>query len=199
MAGDRTTKGEREELLRFSRRREQVAMDQAKARSATLLADFEQMMAQEFRADDERWARVIAEVRALAEAANEHICAQVQAAGFPEEVTPLLRLVWLEQGDKLLGGRREELRKVAQTRLAAMERRAISAIKAQSVEFEGLVLAGGLESEAARELLATMPTIEQLMPALDVATVQDQIPGLPDLVKRYGSRAYELDAGYSRP
>lgn len=189
----KTSKGERDELLRYSRRREAVAVEQAKARSETLLADFEQQLSATYKSDDDRWKAIVAELSALAEEANAHILAICQEAGIPESVSPQMQLAWLARGENLFKERRAELRKAAQTRLDAEQRKAIAAIKGKCVEFEGFVLAGGLESDAARQLLDSMPTIEQLMPALDVAALQGQIPTLPDLVKRYGNRLYALD------
>jgi len=179
--------------VRYSRRREAVAVEQAKARSETLLADFELQLATIYKSDDDAWKAVVAEATAIVEEANEHIHAKCREAGIPESVAPELTLGWASRGENLLKSRRAELRKVAQTRLAAEQRKAIAVIKAQSVQFEGLVLAGGLESEAARELLATMPTVDQLMPPLDVAALQEQIPTLPDIAKRYGDRMHALD------
>ena len=192
---ERTSKGERGELMRHSRRRESVAIDDAKARSEQLLADFEQAMATEFAADDERWRVKLARVKALATEINEHIIADVREGGFPAEFAPGLSLSWVSRGENILKERRAELRKVAQTRLAAIERRAIAAIKRQSVEYEGLILTDGLASEAARALLAAMPKIEELMPPLNVADIQEQIPGLPDIAKRYGTESHYLRGG----
>lgn len=188
-----TSKGEREELLRYSRRRESVAVEQAKARSETLLADFEQQLATTYKADDDAWKTVVEGADAIVEEANAYILAKCRETGIPESVAPALRLTWRERGENLFKERRAELRKAAQTRLDAEQRKAIAAIKAKCVEFEGLVLAGGLESGAAQELLASMPTVDALMPALDVVALQSQIPTLPDIVKRYGDRMYVLD------
>lgn len=191
----KTTKGERDELLRYSRRREAVAVEQAKARAETLLADVEGQLAMVFKPDDEAWKAIVAESRELVAAANEHIAAECRKAGIPESVAPALSLGWESRGENTLKARRAELRKVAETRLAAEQRRAIAIIKEKSVEFEGLVLAGGLESEAAKALLASMPSIKELMPALDVAALQSQIPSLPDIAKRYADNPYMLDRG----
>jgi hypothetical protein len=194
----KTTKGEREELLRYSRRREAVAVEQAKARSETLLAEVEQQLAMVFKSDDDAWKDVMAETRAIVAEANAHVKARCREAGIPESVAPGLNLVWESRGENILKERRAELRKVAKTRLDAEQRRAIAIIKEQCVEFEGLVLAGGLESEAAKALLTSMPTVDVLMPPLDVAALQSQIPSLPDLAKRYAddlNYRYMLDRG----
>ncbi len=197
MVATRTSKSEREELTRYSRRREAVAVEEAKARSEHLLADFELQMATCYKPDDDAWASIVAEAKGIVAEANAHIAAKCRESGIPAEVAPQLNLGWASRGENMLKERRAELRKVAQTQLAAEERRAVAEIKRRCVEFEGLVLSGGLESEEARELLASMPAVADLMPPLDAGKLQAEIPGLPDIVKRYGDQLYALD-GRSR-
>jgi hypothetical protein len=62
--------------------------------------------------------------------------------------------------------RREELRKVAVSAIAAIEQQAIVKIEQASVEAQTEIALAGLTSEAARTFVAKLPTVETLMPAL---------------------------------
>ena len=62
-----------------------------------------------------------------------------------------------------------ELRKVAQSRAAALVKATKARIERDSFEFQGKLLAGALTSEAARALLDELPAVESLMPPLDIA------------------------------
>ena len=64
--------------------------------------------------------------------------------------------------------RRAELRRVAQTRIEALQQAAIVRIEAAKVEGLTLLARDGLESAEAQAFLAAMPTAEILMPRLDV-------------------------------
>ena len=57
--------------------------------------------------------------------------------------------------------RRAELRRVATTEVAAQIKRAQAAIAKQSVEAQERIITAGLTSEAARVLLAEVPTPQQ--------------------------------------
>lgn len=72
---------------------------------------------------------------------------------------------WYGRGENASALRRGELRAVAKTRIDADARAAKVAIERSSVEMQTELVAGGLESEAARAFLPSMPTTEALMAA----------------------------------
>jgi hypothetical protein len=75
--------------------------------------------------------------------------------------------------------RRSELIKLAETRLAALTKTAKTAIQGSVLVVETELVTGGLESSEARAVLASMPTVEQLMPPLsleDLGVVRWQPP-----------------------
>jgi hypothetical protein len=115
------TAREREELAKLVRRREGVAKTGAKQRAAELLAQTEANLAATFAAEDARWAAMIAKAHDAITAANETIRVACREEGLPEKFAPSLNAFWLSRGDNILGERRGELRKVAQTRIAALE------------------------------------------------------------------------------
>jgi hypothetical protein len=161
-------KAERADLLVLLRRREKVEKTAAVQRSAELLADFERQMASIYQWDqDEIWA---AAKRAAAQATQEAaaaIAARCVELGIPQQFAPGVCLAWRERGENAVAERRAELRRVAQTRIAAIEKAALTEIERRSVELQQQVIVSGLTSDAAQAFIAALPPVESLMPTLD--------------------------------
>ena len=87
--------------------------------------------------------------------------------GFDPELMPILARHWPGLTDAR--DRRVELRRMAQTRIAAMEKTARTQIETCSVEEQTALIADGLTSDAGREFFAQLPSFESLMPRLDAA------------------------------
>jgi hypothetical protein len=158
-------KSEREDLQRLVRRREKVEISAAKQRSADLLADFESQMASEFRFNaDVVWAEAAREAQHEIDKAQKRIAERCRELGIPEQFAPGLNLRWHHRSyDNSVKQRRDELRRVAQAQVEALERQAVVRIQQASVEAQtDLALAG----EAARNFIERLPTVESLMPAL---------------------------------
>ena len=162
------------ELKALLRRREQVAKTRAKRRSAELLADVEAQLAAEYKVDDERWADINRAALAAVQQADAAIAERCRELGIREEFRPKLSLSWHSRGENALKDRRAELRKVAQTKIAAIEAQAIAEIERQSVEVQTQLVAGGLGSASAVAFLESMPGPDTLMPALTVGELKAQ-------------------------
>jgi hypothetical protein len=67
--------------------------------------------------------------------------------------------------------RRVELRRVAVTRIVAIEKEARATIEEMAAEVQTELITNGM-SEVARALLAQMPTAERLMPSLTVSEAE---------------------------
>jgi len=163
------TKGERDELAKILKRRARVAKSTVAQRKAELLADVERQLATEHKVFDAAWAHITRAVAQAIKDGNAAILAEVRARGFPAEFAPTIALAWNSRGENAGASRRAELRKVAQTRLDAMEREAKVTI--ETAELEGLtqLATGALTSDAARAFLVAMPDVKELMPTLRVA------------------------------
>ena len=162
------------ELKGLLRRREQVAKTRAKQRSAELLADVEAQLAAEYKVDDERWADINRAALAAVQQADAAIAERCRELGIREEFRPKLSLSWHSRGENALKERRAELRKVAQTKIAAIEAQAIAEIERQSVEVQTKLVAGSLGSASAVAFLESMPGPDTLMPALTVGELEAQ-------------------------
>jgi hypothetical protein len=166
-------RGEREELQRLVRQREKVLKSAARQRSAELLADFENQMGSEYSFDqDEVWEKAALEADREVRKAQKLVAEGCRKLGIPERFAPSLDLRWHNRGyDNLIESRRKELRTMAQTRIEAIERKAIVEIELSCLEAQTAIAVAGLTSAAAKGFIEHLPSVETLMPALSFAEV----------------------------
>ena len=173
MTDDRMTSSERQSLLVLLRQRERVAKADAAEYAATLMADFEAKLAAVYAPEDHPiWAQMHEAVDKAVAEANVKIAEVCRELGVPKKFAPGIRAGWYGRGESAAKERRAELRRVATAEVAARIKRAQAAIARQSVEAQERIITAGLTSEAARALLAEMPTPQQLLPALDVKAIE---------------------------
>ncbi|MBD9522413.1 hypothetical protein IB262_21185 [Ensifer sp. ENS02] len=162
------TKSEREELQRLVRQREKVMKSAAKQRSLELLADFENQISAEYSFDDDAvWAEATRLADIEVKKAQEVVARRCAELGIPRQFAPGLSLGWRHRGyNNMLNARRTELRTAAKAHVAALEARAITEIEQASVDAQTQLALAGLTSEAALTFVASLPTVESLMPQL---------------------------------
>ena len=168
-------KGEREDLRRLIQQRQRVLKSAAKQRSAELLAGFEGQMATEYAFDDDAvWQEAANASDQVIRKVKLQITARCSELHIPEGFAPTLELEWRHRGcDSLIERRKAELRKVATTRIEAMEK-AIVEIEMQSLNAQTQVAASGLTSAAAQSFIEQSPSVEQLMPPLIYSDVSGE-------------------------
>jgi DNA-nicking Smr family endonuclease len=172
------TNSERAALERWIRKREAVLRTAAEQRSAELEANFEQQIASIYSYDqDEVWAQAYKMARDAAHEASAMLAERCKQLGIPEKFAPSLELVWHGRGQSAVSQRREELRRVAKSRIAAIQKEAFRRIGMETVQLQGQVLAHGLTSEAAKAFLDSMPAIETMMPPVDIAEIEHLLEG----------------------
>ena len=170
------TRREREDLERLSRDRERVAKSQAAARASELKAEFEQQIAAQYSFDqDPVWKEADREAKEAVQQARFTIAARCQQLGIPPQFAPDLSLSWYSRGENASKERRAELRKVAYTRLDALEKDAKTKIGLASSTFRMELLAGSLESDEAKATLQAMPTVENLMPTFSIKQIEKEV------------------------
>jgi hypothetical protein len=167
------TKGEREDLQRLVRQREKALKSAAKQRSTELLADFENQMLAEYSFDqDETWAEATKLAEAEVAKAQARVAARCRELGIPDRFAPDLNLRWQHGGTYCtVESRKRDLRRMATTRIAALEQAALVRIELDSVTAQ--TATAGLTSEASLVFLAKLKPVEELMPALSF----DEIAG----------------------
>lgn len=160
------TTGERQELAKLVRLHAKNAKADAEARGAALLADAEAKLAAIYKAEDEAWADIIAEARKYLNEAQAQLAERCRACGIPDNFAPSLYFSWSSRGENSISGRRAELRKVAQTQVAARVKEASVAIDHEAERQLAQLTASGLTSMEARAFLDNMPDAEELLPVL---------------------------------
>jgi hypothetical protein len=169
---DGMTKSEREDLQRLVRQREKVLKSAAKQRSTEVLADFENQMGQEYSFDDDHvWAEAAKIANAAVSKTQEQIKARCREIGIPDRFAPSISLAWHHRGyGNLIKERRDELRKMAQTAVAAQEQKAKTQIELSCLDAQTKLAISGL-TDMARGFIESLPSIEELMPRLSFAEV----------------------------
>jgi hypothetical protein len=181
------TSKEREALSKLVRQRERVAKTAATARSAHLLAEFEAQLDRRYDFDeDEVWAAATAkatEVVAIAQRMVEQRCAEL---GIPAQFAPGLSVGWYGRGRNALVAERAEMRRLARRRIEEIEAKARASIEASSLLAQEQLMLGGLTTDAARAHVESLPSVEDLMPSIDIEQVQMSLAGPKALVGRAG-------------
>ena len=134
--------------------------------------DFDQQIASIYSYDqDEIWRQAHDAAEAVVADARQVIAARCIELGIPAEFAPSLGFHWRGRGRNVVKERRDELRLVAKSRIAAIEKEACTKIEMHCLQTSTEILAHGLSSAAARDFLAQMPALTQLMPPLDMHQV----------------------------
>jgi len=167
------TRAERTDIASAIRQRANLAKEYLGLRAAELRADFERQLATVYSYNtDEVWKRQHAIAESAVQAAQKIIADHNRELGIPLEFAPSIRMDWYGRAENAFKERRSELRKVAYKRIEAKEKQAKLELQRRSLEMQEHLLAGGLESEDAKQFLAAMPTPEQLMPVLQLAEIE---------------------------
>lgn len=169
----RMTKSERVELGQLIRKRERVMRSLAAERAANMMAEFDQQSATIYKFDqDEVWEESTKAAQAVVDDANKKIAVRCMELGIPEEFAPSIDFGWCGRGENAVASRRTELRRMAASRVKAIELETLTKIERLSLQAQTEVIANGLVSKASRQFLENMPSLEVLMPALDVNEIK---------------------------
>jgi len=162
------TRAERAELGQLIRKRERVMKAAARERSSQLMAEFDTQSAQIYNFDDDEiWEKARLAAKEAIDAAQKEISARCRELGIPPEFAPGVSFGWYGRGQNAVAGRRAELRRMAKSRVEAMEQEAITKIERLSLVAQTEVIAQGLESAAAHDFLEKMPGLDVLMPPIN--------------------------------
>jgi hypothetical protein len=169
VTADGMTRTERADLRELARLRARQAKAEAAQREKILIAETEDLMSAEFSARDDMWAEATTIAEEAVRKANDLIVARCADLGIPARHAPKVQISWSPRSSEFRDpDRRAELRKLAQAKLTALTATAKTMIDAKLLETETALIVGGLDSSEARAFVETMPTAEQLMPALSL-------------------------------
>ena len=93
-----------------------------------------------------------------------------------EQFQPTLGFGWIGRGENASKQRREELRRVAMTRIATIEQQARVQIDRNALQAKTEIIANGLASDAAQQFLNDLQPLERLMPPLELGDVETMLP-----------------------
>jgi hypothetical protein len=174
------TKGERTDLQRLIRDRAKVARADIDAQVAQQLATVEAQLAARYEANLPIWAEITQRAEQAVQEAEAQIAQLCRERGIPERFRPGFILSWYGRGENADKYRRAELRKVAETELAARAKRAKVEIDRSEVAQLTALTRTGLTSAEGRAFLQAMPSVEHLMPPLSLSAVEALAPPLKD-------------------
>jgi hypothetical protein len=170
---ERMTKAERTELMQVIRKHERVLKTAANERAAKMLEEFEAQIAAIHRFDDDAvWKQAANEVDKIVATAKKQIKQRCKELGIPAEFAPNLNWGWYGRGENAVAARRAELRRVAKTQIDALTAQTRTKIERLSLEWQTKIVSNGIESAAARAFLERLPSIESLMPLLEIEEVK---------------------------
>lgn len=170
------TKGERAELGQLIRKRERVMKAAARERSIQLIAEFDMQSAQIYSFDDDAvWKKAVEAAKEAAVIAQREIERRCKELGIPKEFAPGVSFGWYGRGQNAVASRRVELRRMAKSRIEAMEQETVVKIERLSLAAQTEVIANGLQSEASKAFLENLPTLDILMPAINPIEIKQLI------------------------
>lgn len=171
MSDESLTRAERGDLQRVARLRAKVARNGIDAVKAQRLLEFERELQARYEVDHVAWAELTAEAEATVSRIDAEIAERCKALGIRPEFRPRITASWYRAGENASRERQAELRKLARLELDAMGKAAKQRIDAAELETVTAIVAVGLNSQA-RELLEAMPSVEELIPALEVEALE---------------------------
>jgi hypothetical protein len=163
------TNADRQALIRIARARAKQAEREAETQEKILIVEVLDLMTAEYAARDELWSDAVAIAEEAAAKANTQIQLRCAEVGIPPKHAPQLHLNWAARSGEFVNrDRRGELRKLAEAKAAAVTKTAKTAIRASALDIEERLVLGGLQTDEARDIIASMPTVADLMPALSL-------------------------------
>jgi hypothetical protein len=163
---DRMTKSERDALGRLMRDRAKLAKDDIEIHAGRVLANIEAQLAATYPENHAAWADVTEHARRVIAEADTQIAQRCCELGIPERFRPSTDCCWYNRGENAMKDRRAELRRVAQTELAARVKVAKNTVDRRKLDLLTQLAAGMLESSQANDFLATMPSVDDLVPPI---------------------------------
>jgi predicted nucleic acid-binding Zn ribbon protein len=121
--------------------------------------------------EDEAWADITAAADQAVKEADAAIARICRERGIPENFRPEIHLSWWERGENACKIRRAELRKVAQTQVAAIVKEAKVEIEREQERQLTQLAVTGLTSAEATAFLGNMPSAEALLPPLEALSL----------------------------
>ena len=125
--------------------------------------------------DDPLWHELYTGAEKFVQQAQKTSEADFQSKGVPPECAARLTLSWWDRGRNTFTKERAEMRKVAYARIDELEKRAKVQIEQASLEIQTKLATLALESSEARAFLDNMPSVETLMPTIELSGLEKKL------------------------
>lgn len=168
------TKKDRDQLAQVAKMRARVAKGSIDQRELALKGQVEDELQALFETESEMAERAMERARAVARTAQTELDAWLDEHEVPARMRPQVGVADPSRryGDETIASRRAALRTLAAARVKALAAHAKVEIDRSCADTVTALIAGGLDSDSAREALDQMPTIDQLMLAPSVAELE---------------------------
>jgi hypothetical protein len=167
---------ESHDLSMIIKDRSKVLRAHAEEQAAACMADFERQLATSYAFDqDEVWKKATLEAQRVVQESQALIAKRCKQLGIPPTFAPSISASWQGRGENMLASRRAELRRVAQSSIAAMTKAAITKIEKQALDLRAQVVGMGLLSPDAKMFLESLAPVEESMRALDFGEIEKKL------------------------
>lgn len=171
---DGMTRKDREQLVQVAKMRARVAKGSIDQRELALKGQIEDELQALFETESEMAERAMQRAQAVARTAQAELDQWLDEHEVPSRMRPRIGVADPSRGygDETIASRRAALRTLATARVRALGAQAKVELDRACADTVTALIAGGLDSEAARQMLDQMPTIDQLMLAPSVAELE---------------------------
>lgn len=172
------TKGEREELRRIVKQQFKVLDAEISVRRAEYEAEVDALLAARFADRDLARREVEDRIAAICAKANEELRQAFDEKGF--DITGVPHLEWVPPRIRWGDDGRSEKRRAAFAEIGSRIAAARLTLQRQEADTLRSLAIGALESEAAREFLAAIPTVGELVPRATLLALEQAWYEAPD-------------------
>jgi hypothetical protein len=142
------------------------------AAGAEQIALIESQLARAYRSDHEAIKHLTVKAEAMIEECNKELHAICRKLKVPDSFAPTYQLSYYSRGETADKVRRAELRKAAQTAVAANVKLGKAKIERAVAKVCTALIQEGLTTDKAKAFLASMPTADALMPTLTLPELE---------------------------
>jgi hypothetical protein len=174
------TKAERMELGKVARMNGTVAKRDLEAAGAEQLAIIEAQLATRYASDHAIVQDLVARAREQVAQCDAELAERCRKLGVPETFAPSIHVEYYARGENADKVRRAELRKAAEAAVDANLQRGKVKIDREVARICTELVSEGLTTEKARAFLASMPSIDELMPKLSLPQLEQTKTKLND-------------------
>lgn len=168
------SKQERTELKTIVKQQYKVLRSELEQRQYELHEELETEIAEKFSDDDQQWAVVQHKVHEACMEANRQINDALYEGGY--EARGSTERMWVQTPQmRKPAEKRNELRHLAASRITTQVKAAQLRLQREEADLLRTLAVGAIESEEARQFLAAIPTVGELVPASRLAEIEAQL------------------------